>query len=264
MPAAFDTMFMAIKLQNPAQCYSNGSRCWMWWTYRTQGEMQKHSITVLQVKWKNQICIFPNNWKMNCLWKWEDRFHRHLLLIGEGCNIDKAGDHFDPSSINQCWDSWPGRGWNMPSASLTMKLKSLENAEKWLKLFWTFSVGCAAIPQSPAMKTISGFRFGFLYWMFTSTMSSIHSFSQAKAEGSITKREEEKEQRTADEKVLWIWLCDYIRTQSHRGSRWDYRMVQMRTDEFSEDLWDCTFRQNVQLGLSYQQHRSKTAFALRK
>lgn len=150
--------------------------------------MQKYSIIVLQVKWKNQLCIFPHNWKMNCLWKREDRFHCHLLLIWEDCNIDKAGDHFHPFSINQCWDSWPGRGWNMPSASLIMKIKSLENAEKWLKLFCTFSMGFAAIPQSPAMKTISGLRFVFLCWMFTSTMSSIRSFSQSKTKGSIIKK----------------------------------------------------------------------------
>lgn len=50
------------------------------------------------------------------------------------------------------------------------------------------------------------------------------------------RREEGKEQRTTDEKALWIWLCNYTSTYSLWGSRWNYRIAQMRKDQFFEDL----------------------------
>lgn len=96
--------------------------------------------------------------------------------------------------------------------------------------------GCAAIPQSPATKTTSEFRF-VLYWLFTSTMTSICSCSQAeKVEGGITMKGRGKGTEIDDQKVLWIWLGDQISTYILWGSRWCYRTWCIRTYHISEDL----------------------------
>lgn len=104
MPSAFD-MFMTVKLQNPAQVVLlQQLKVLNMVTVqnpRLREKCKKYSIIALQVKWKSDLYFFLTT-KRWILFESEKTDFIVFCYRSEkrATNIDKAGDHFDPFSVN--------------------------------------------------------------------------------------------------------------------------------------------------------------------
>lgn len=106
MPSGFDMLVMTVKFQNSAQAVLLQQlkvlNMVTVQSPRLMEKCKKYSIIVLQVKWsENQIWIFLTTKSWILFENEKTNFIVVCYWFGKSAtNIDKAGDHFDPFSVN--------------------------------------------------------------------------------------------------------------------------------------------------------------------